>query len=102
MTDHANGRSEATPEPPATPKSAATLASPAVKIDARFDRDAMRRAGGFAWLLVRTSAHADPDRERRPDDRRGPLNVAAVLDRSGSMAGAKLDHTKRALKLLAR
>lgn len=45
-------------------------------------------------LLIRLTAPAGTARKRKP------LNIGVVIDRSGSMAGEKLEHTKRAVKTL--
>lgn len=46
------------------------------------------------YVAIRLSAEPTPDQPRRP------LNLSVVLDRSGSMAGAKLDYTRQALQFL--
>lgn len=46
------------------------------------------------YLLVQLAA------EQNREGVRPPLNIGAVVDRSGSMAGPKLDYTKRALRFL--
>jgi Ca-activated chloride channel family protein len=45
-------------------------------------------------LLIRLTAPAGTARKRKP------LNLGVVIDRSGSMAGEKLENTKRAVKTL--
>lgn len=79
MTIHGGDGGEAAPSPSA------------VRLHARFDRDAEPATGGSAWPLVRVIAQAAPAAQRPP------LNLAAVLDRSVSLAGAKLERTKRVL-----
>jgi len=67
-------------------------------IAARFDRPLVRtHSRSTRYLLVELAA---PARERaRP---RPPLNLALVLDRSGSMSGEKLDLARRAAGTLVR
>src|SRR5262245_17440517 len=48
------------------------------------------------YLLARIKADSPPDQEKP----RRPLNLSVVLDRSGSMAGNKLDYVKRATEFL--
>lgn len=54
--------------------------------------------GGRVYLLVQVTA-PDAARAGVPTDRL-PLNLAAVLDRSGSMQGAKLAYTQKAMTFL--
>lgn len=63
------------------------------------DKRLIRARGGSArHLRVRVTAPRARARAQRP-----PLNLALVIDRSGSMHGAKLDHAKAAAKgLVAR
>lgn len=63
-------------------------------LSTRLDRPHIPRSGGFVNVLIQLHAAS------RDADARLPLNLAAVLDRSGSMAGAKLTYTKEALLFL--
>lgn len=63
-------------------------------LSTRLDRPHIPRSGGVVNVLIQLHAPA------LDADRRLPLNLAAVLDRSGSMADAKLDYTKEALCFL--
>jgi Ca-activated chloride channel family protein len=63
------------------------------RIEARWERPVVPAAGGEATLLVRVVA---PNQE---GDRGAPLDVAFVLDRSGSMAHGKLDLAKEGVDL---
>ena len=66
--------------------------APNLDITATWERPLAPAAGGEATLLIRIAAVARPDAGRR-----APVDVAFVLDRSGSMAGPKLDLVKRAV-----
>lgn len=62
-------------------------------IYAAWERPAVAEQGGNATLLVQISAAKRP----RHGERRSPLDLAFVLDRSGSMAGEKLALVKEAV-----
>lgn len=62
-------------------------------IAAAWERTAVSELGGTATLHVRISAARQP----RRGERRAPLDLAFVLDRSGSMAGDKLSLVKEAV-----
>jgi Mg-chelatase subunit ChlD len=64
------------------------------RIAARWDRPVVAVDGGEAALLVRIVAPETADAERR-----APLDVAFVLDRSGSMSGGKLELAKTGVDL---
>ena len=67
------------------------MTDPAVSI--RTDRTFIRANGKSArFILARITAPA-----ARAKSTRAPVNLAIVLDRSGSMSGAKLDTAKRAV-----
>jgi Ca-activated chloride channel homolog len=75
-----------------------TMDVPAMHVNARLDRALARTrwtTSRYALLELRAPARASV----RP---RPPLNLALVLDRSGSMAGAKLDLARRAAVQLVR
>ena len=63
-------------------------------LTARLDRAHIAPSGGVVQLLIQIGAEAAAAGDRLP------LNVAAVVDRSGSMHGPKLDYTKQALAFL--
>ncbi|MDB4898021.1 MAG: hypothetical protein JWN15_4283 [Firmicutes bacterium] len=63
-------------------------------VTTRLDRAHIPASGGTVNLLVQLSAPSSPTQSRLP------LNLAAVVDRSGSMDGPKLEHTKQALRFL--
>lgn len=66
--------------------------SRALEVTARWERPIVPVAGGTTTLLVRLRALADPDATRR-----APVDVAFVLDRSGSMNGRPLELVKQAV-----
>jgi Ca-activated chloride channel homolog len=60
----------------------------------RADRSLIRIAGGsIRHVLAEISAPEAPSRATRP-----PVNVALVLDRSGSMGGAKIVVARQAVE----
>lgn len=61
----------------------------------QLDRTCISPSGGELYLLVTITAPPPASTGGRP-----PLNLAAVVDRSGSMYGAKLHFTKQALRFL--
>jgi Ca-activated chloride channel family protein len=63
-------------------------------VEARWEKTLVSAAGGDATLLVRVSAAPEATERRRV-----PLDVAFVLDRSGSMQGGKLDLAKEGVSL---
>jgi Ca-activated chloride channel family protein len=66
------------------------------RIEARWEKPLVAAGGGEATLLVRIiAAAADEDETGRA----APLDVAFVLDRSGSMQGGKLDLAKEGVDL---
>jgi Ca-activated chloride channel family protein len=67
---------------------------PSIAVTAAWERPLVPAAGGDATLLVRVVA---PPTLAAGRHRRTPLDVAFVLDRSGSMAGEKLELVKRAV-----
>jgi Ca-activated chloride channel family protein len=64
-----------------------------VAVEARWEKPVIPADGGEATLLVRITA---PEQE---GGRRAPLDVAFVLDGSGSMSGGKLDLAKEGVSL---
>ena len=67
---------------------------PSITLDAAFDCSLLPAEGGGRFLRLRLRA---PEVPREAGAARKPLNLAFVLDRSGSMAGEKLDLVKRAV-----
>jgi Ca-activated chloride channel family protein len=63
-----------------------------VQISARWERPVVAAGGGEATLMLRITTPARPERHRR-----APVDVAFVLDRSGSMSGDKLHLAKQAV-----
>ena len=62
-----------------------------MKVSARIDRDIFGPSGGRRYLWVRLDAPRRPTSGKRP-----PLDIALVLDRSGSMSGGKIELARRA------
>lgn len=65
-----------------------------LSVEAKWLKPVVSRGGGEAILLVRIVAG-----QASPDGRQAPLDVAFVLDRSGSMAGGKLALAKTGVDL---
>lgn len=65
----------------------------ALIVDARWERPVFIQQAGTNRLLITISGHATET--RRPD--RAPLDVAFVLDRSGSMGGKPIELAKEAV-----
>src|SRR5918995_1014067 len=66
------------------------------RLEAQWEKPLIAASGGEATLLVRVIAAADGQTE---GGRAAPLDVALVLDRSGSMQGGKLDLAKEGVDL---
>ena len=66
------------------------------RVEARWERPLIAAGGGEATLLVRIIAAPGDETET---SRAAPLDVAFVLDRSGSMQGGKLDLAKEGVDL---
>jgi Ca-activated chloride channel family protein len=68
-------------------------------VEAAFDRKLFwERGASVRYLVARIKAHRDSD---KPTADRAPLNIALVIDASGSMDGGKLDAAKQAALGLA-
>lgn len=68
--------------------------SHSLSLTARLDRTHIPPSGGIIHLLVQLTAPSQSTGDRLP------LNLAAVVDRSGSMYGPKLQFTKQAISFL--
>ncbi len=66
------------------------------RVEARWEKPLLAASGGEATLLVRIIAATGDETET---SRAAPLDVAFVLDRSGSMQGGKLDLAKEGVDL---
>ena len=74
---------------------AATAAAPEIEIKAELDRSALQ-AGENQRAYLRIVIGA----ARRPEARRAPMNVALVIDRSGSMASqGRMENARRAAQM---
>jgi Ca-activated chloride channel family protein len=69
----------------------------ALKLTVATDRPLLHRGAGPQDVVVRVEISGAP-RER--EDTRQPLNLAVVLDRSGSMRGAKIEQARQAAEML--
>jgi hypothetical protein len=67
-----------------------------VTISARLGNDTISNSDQLGYLLLELSAKNNLDAGINSDL---PLNIAFVIDRSGSMQGEKLDNVKKALLL---
>jgi len=76
----------------AVPSAIARSASPSVQCLVELDKDVLY-AGGPQKVIVKVTLDAPPPPERTD---RPPVNLAIVLDRSGSMTGEKIEKAKLA------
>jgi len=80
--------------PPAEPHPREVRAGP-LRMTTQFDRRYLPESGGEAYLQIDLAADADPVRRMRV-----PVNAVLILDRSGSMSGAKMDRARDAARAL--
>jgi Ca-activated chloride channel family protein len=73
------------------------MTQPLVHLSARLDNSFVRPTGGTRHLIVELTPAQVQDSPATP---RRPLELALVLDASGSMNGAKLEAVKQAVQLL--
>jgi Ca-activated chloride channel homolog len=66
-----------------------------MKVTTRFDYPKIQAEKAFNLRLMLAI-----EGDEQPDQQRSPLNLALVLDHSGSMSGPKLRNVKEATKLL--
>ena len=83
------------PEPPRQQGQQGVRAG-ALRMTTQLDRRYLPESGGDAYLQIDLLADADPFARRRV-----PVNAVLILDRSGSMTGAKLDRARDAARALA-
>jgi len=67
----------------------------ALRMTTQLDHRFLAEAGGGAYLQIDLAADGDPAARRRV-----PVNAVLVLDRSGSMTGAKIDRARDAARAL--
>ncbi len=67
-----------------------------VQLQTQIDRPLLLSHGGAQEVVVKIDLRAIP----HVHGKRSPLNIAVVLDRSGSMAGKKLEQAKQAAAML--
>jgi Ca-activated chloride channel family protein len=74
------------------------MSSPTLTIKPRWSQTLVRDLGGEVDLLIRITA---PDQPATSRNERTPLDVAFIIDRSGSMGGGKLDAAKAGVRVAA-
>ncbi|MFN7131799.1 MAG: vWA domain-containing protein [Myxococcales bacterium] len=91
----------AAPEPPAVPTPPTPPVTPLLNTGGPLTlratlSDPFLHAGGLREVFLKI----DLDAEKAAGSERAPVNLALVLDRSGSMAGDKIEHARRAARHL--
>src|SRR5438874_11138450 len=80
------------PKPPERPKTRAGVLSLSTQLDRRFLPES---GGGETYLQIDLTAAGD-----RSEQHRVPVNAVLILDRSGSMHGAKIERARDAARAL--